>query len=79
MSKRSLFSPPDDFSISPMLSLLPTRGNVNKLSSLNASLFARHERVVNSPKNSGDEAKRLASEEAMLRLVLEWLEIKTDV
>jgi len=79
VSKRSLFSPPDDFSISPLLSLLPTRGDVNRLSSLNASLFARHEKVVNSTSRGGEDSKRIASEEAMLRQVLEWLEIKADV
>lgn len=78
--KRPLFSNPEEFSLSPLLALLPVRGKVGRLEALTSSLFARYEKVASQLKepeteNSPELKKRFSSEEAMLRQVLEWLEV----
>ena len=81
--RKSLYSPPDDFSLSPLLTLLPVEGKVSRLSSLTSSLFARYERVsgmLNDPQiiANTDTKHRYTAEEAMLKQVLDWLEVKPE-
>lgn len=79
--KRSLLSPPEAFSLSPLLTLLPTVGDSNRLEALSSSLFARCEAVSHHREglSEGDDReaiRKLQAEETMLRAVLEWLSIK---
>ena len=81
--RKSHYSPPDDFSLSPLLTLLPVVGKVSRLSSLTSSLFARYERVsgmLNDPQiiANTDAKHRYTAEEAMLKQVLDWLEVKPE-
>ena len=78
--KRSIFSPPDPFSLSPLLSLLPVKGDIANLQSLTSSLFARHEAVSAlrrelEKSDDRDARRRLVAEETMLKRVLEWLAV----
>ena len=80
LMRKPLCTAPDDFSVSPLLALLPRKGNAGKLSVLGSSLYARFEKVAGLRREIGDSAdkaaiKRLSVEEAMLRQVLEWLEM----
>lgn len=80
--KKSLCSNPEPFSLSPLLALLPVKGQVGKLEALTSSLFARFEKVValqkemESNPESPELSRRPASEAAMLRQVLDWLAVK---
>jgi hypothetical protein len=83
--KKQLFSSPEAFSLLPLLSLLPVHGKVAKLKDLTTSLFARYEKVhsmqreiTTSTDNDRELSRRLAVEEAMLRQVLDWLEVKPE-
>lgn len=81
--KRSLFSAPEDFTMSPLLALLPVIGQVGKLEDLTASLYARHEKVVALKKSlaldgDSDPLRRLNSEASMLAHVLEYLDVTID-
>jgi hypothetical protein len=72
---------PESASLSPLLSLVPSRGRVARLDGLTPSLYARYEGVAAMYKEivaSGgrEEGKRFANEEAMLRTVLEWLAVR---
>jgi hypothetical protein len=73
-------SAPDTFSLSPLMSILPTVGNVSRLESLVSSLFARFESIDAVRDNvDGAEARaRLAHEAAMLRQILDWLSVNPD-
>ena len=76
--KRSIYSGPDEFSLAPMLSLLPVRSSVGNLAALHTSLFARYEKVkkvIDANEVGSSEAIMMSylSEEAMLRQVLDWL------
>jgi hypothetical protein len=78
--KRSICDPPDPFSLSPLLPLLPVKGRVAGLAPLTTSLYARYEKVQAlqkelSASEERDAARRFAAEEAMLRQVLDWLEL----
>ena len=74
--KKTLASPPDPFSIHPLLAILPRRGSVAKLGNFRSSLFARCERVTADRSSAAIEEvrRRLQSEEAMLRVVLDWIQ-----
>jgi len=81
--KKSVYSRPDPFSLSPLLLLLPVRGKISRLESLTSSLFARYEKVSSLHKDSdGDSAeanyKRTGAEQLMLKQVLDWLSIKPE-
>ena len=81
--KRSIFSPPDPFSVSPLLSLLPVKGDIAKLQSLTSSLFARYEAVSTLRRelervDDRDTRRRLGAEEAMLKRVLDWLAVSPE-
>lgn len=78
--KKGFSGQPDGFSISPLLSLLPVHGKVTRLEALTSSLFARYEKVRNQLRDESQESlprdvERFTAEEAMLRQVLEWLEV----
>ena len=78
--KRSLFSGVEDFSLSPLLAILPVRGDVRKLEALSSSIFARYERVSKLQSDASGEGtaatrRRHDLEAAMLKQVLEWLSI----
>ena len=68
---------PDEFSSSPLLALLPAIGNVTKLPTFAAALYARSEKVANalSQEEEIDEQirRRLGVERAMLTQVLDWV------
>jgi len=79
--KRSIYSPPDPFTLSPMVSLLPVRGKIGKLEGLTSSLYARFEKVSALQSEVGSStklgaAKRSNAEAAMLKQVLDWLSLK---
>jgi hypothetical protein len=67
--------PPDSFSLSPLLALLPDGGSLYRLETLVSSLYARQETVeaLREDAPDRDSERRYASEAAMLRQILEWL------
>ena len=69
--------PPDPFSLSPMLALLPQRGKLTRLESLVSSLFARHENVerLRGEVSEKELERRYTAESAMLRQILDWLAV----
>ena len=69
---------PDSFSLAPLLSLLPSVGNVARLEGLVSSLFARYESVEAAREgvSSGEVREQLALESAMLRQILDWLAVQ---
>ena len=75
----SVGGPPDPFSLSPLLSLLPSCGSITRLEPLMSSFFARHEKVValKEQASTKEQERRFACEEAMLRQLLDWLAVKT--
>lgn len=82
--KRNLYSAPEAFSLSPLLALLPVRGDIGKLESLTASFYARYEKVSGLLKEAenvlgGEIKKRLLAEQAMLKQILDWLVVKPQV
>lgn len=80
--KRPSLSPPDAFSISPLLALLPVEGEVSKLEELTSSLYARYEKVSVMKRDLGqgvtEHHKRIWAEEAMLKQVMDWLSVRVD-
>jgi hypothetical protein len=70
-------SAPDPFSLSPLFAILPEEGSLKRLQSLSSSLFARHEKVesLRSESKSKDMERRFGSEAAMLKQILDWLEV----
>ena len=82
--KRSLYSAPEAFSLSPLLAILPVRGEIGRLESLTASFYARYEKVsglLKEAENSlgGEIKKRLSAEQAMLKQILDWLVVKPQI
>lgn len=71
---------PDSFSLSPLLAVLPSSGNVSRLESLVSSLFARYESVeALREQTSGQDARtKLSNEAAMLRQILDWLAVTPE-
>ena len=79
---------PDSFSLSPLLSLLPSLGSVARLEELVPSLFARYESVEalrhaadsastdSADAGSADLREQLERESAMLKQILDWLEVQ---
>lgn len=79
--KKSILVPPEAFSLAPLLTLLPVCGDISKLDPYASAFFARYDQVQGlretaSSSGDNDTEKRYASEEAMLRQVLDWLAIK---
>lgn len=77
MTKGSIISP-DPSAFLPLLNLVPVKGSVSELGRYTSAFFARFEQVQKGRSASDDAEvlKRLASEEAMLKVVLEWLSVK---
>jgi hypothetical protein len=71
---QDLFQPPGDFGLSPLISCLPSTADSRQIASVRDLLVTRFERVASEVKKGrpGD------SEYAMLRQVLEWLEVDTS-
>jgi len=70
-------TPPEPFSLSPLLALLPSVGSVARLEGLVSSLFARFEAVeaLREGAESEELRARLTQESAMLRQILDWLAV----
>ena len=82
--KRSFYSAPEAFSLSPLLALLPVRGEIGKLEALTASLYARYEKVSGLLKEAesvlgGEIKRRLLAEQGMLKQILDWLVVKPQL
>ncbi|MCB0336736.1 MAG: hypothetical protein KDD62_10540 [Bdellovibrionales bacterium] len=80
MSK-PLYSPPEAFSLSPLLALLEVRGDINELSLLVPSFYARYEKMqlLEASVEAGDEMHaRILAEKVMLRQVLEQNSVIVD-
>ena len=78
MIKRPLYSPPEPFSLQPLLSFLPVKGSVTELRKTTSALYARYEKVAALKKGlgdapSGESSRHVAVEELMLRQILDWL------
>lgn len=74
--KKSPLSPPDEFSISPLFTVLPRLGDATALYKFKNSLFARLEGVTEQREDASQDRsilKKLNAEEAMLKVVLAWL------
>jgi hypothetical protein len=71
---------PNPFSLSPLLSVLPSVGNVSRLENLVPSLFARFESVQALREHNEDPNIRakLMNEAAMLRQILDWLAVQPE-
>jgi hypothetical protein len=69
---------PESFSLSPLLSLLPSMGSIARLDTLVSSLFARYESVEGLIQGADDASyrQRLMKESAMLKQILDWLEVQ---
>jgi len=69
---------PESFSLSPLLSLLPSLGSIARLEGLVSSLFARYESVETllGGAEASDARARLEQESAMLKQILDWLEVQ---
>ncbi len=81
--RKSVYSDPEPFSLSPLLSLLPVRGKVNRLPAFSTSLYARYENVKALLKNGESKTdlasyRKHAAEEAMLRQVLDWVALRSE-
>jgi len=81
--KRSRFSAPDPYTLSPLFALLPEQGQLIDLEGLSSSLFARLDGLLAfkdglDRDRQREELKRVAAEEAMLRVALEWLSVKVE-
>ena len=69
--KRSLSAPPDAFSISPFLCLVPARSSISSLAALEPALYARLETVQQLSEEGADPQVR--AEQAMLQQIFEYL------
>ncbi len=82
MVRRSLYSPPEPFSVSPLVTLLPVRGKISKLDALTSSLYARYEKVKllqkDAPATGQGGQKRYVAEASMLKQVLDWLSLQPE-
>lgn len=74
----SISGPPDPFSLAPLVSLLPERGELSRLTGRVPSLFARFESVerMRAEATERDAERSYALESAMLRNILDWLAVK---
>jgi len=83
VKKRSRFSAPDPYTLSPLFALLSEQGQLIDLEGLSSSLFARLDGLLTVKENldrdrQREELKRVTAEEAMLRVALDWLSVKVD-
>ncbi len=74
--KKKPYTLPDDFSASPLLSLLPNDGDYQRLLESAPSLFARLEKTkenLNDALANSEESEIANSELLMLELVASWV------
>ena len=77
--KKSLYSAPEPFTLSPLLAILPSCGEVASLKPLTTSFFARYEKVAALQKElaaSNDTSaitRKALAEANMLKTTLDWL------
>ena len=72
--KKSIYSMPEEFGMSPLYMILPQEGDVKSLISENTSLYARLERIKDLRQGvEGEEQSKLILEESMLQIVLGWI------
>jgi hypothetical protein len=71
---------PESFSLSPLVSMLPSVGSLTRLEGLVSSIFARYESVEALRDNAQDPEtrERYGLELAMLRQILDWLAVKPE-
>lgn len=76
----NISGPPEPFSLSPLLALLPDVGEVSRLETLVSSLYARQERVegLRAAATEKEVERTYTAELVMLRHVLEWLTQKGE-
>lgn len=76
----NISGPPEPFSLSPLLALLPDVGEVTRLEPLVSSFYARQERVegLRAAATEKEVERTYAAELVMLRHVLEWLTQKGE-
>ncbi len=82
--KSNRYSGPESFSLSPLLALLPVKGQIAKLATLTASFYARYEKVTHllAELEQGAEPeikRRLNAELQMLKQVLDFLAVKPEL
>ena len=71
---------PESFSLSPLISILPSLGSLTRLEGLVSSIFARYESIEGLRDNAEDPElrERYGSELTMLRQILDWLAVKPE-
>jgi hypothetical protein len=71
---------PESFSLSPLVSILPSVGSLTRLEGLVSSIFARYESVeaLRDGSDDPDHLERYGLELAMLRQILDWLAVKPE-
>lgn len=72
---QELFNPPGDFGLSPLIACLPATADSRQVAAVRDLLVSRFERVAQEVKKGKRQSD---SEYAMLRQVLEWLEVDTS-
>ena len=78
------YSQPDEFTIAPLLILVPPQGNVNALDGFATSLYARFEKLsltirdLERGDQGGSNLERFITERDMIREVLSWLAITPE-
>jgi hypothetical protein len=73
---------PDEFSALPLLSLVPSIGDVNKIELFSVAMFARYEKIMGLIESCEQDTtidpeyvNKLRTERSMLHEVLDWLAI----
>jgi hypothetical protein len=71
---------PESFSLSPLVSLLPSVGSLTRLEGLVSSIFARYESVeaLRDGADDPEARERYGAELSMLRQILDWLAVKPE-
>jgi hypothetical protein len=71
---------PESFSLSPLVSILPSVGSLTRLEGLVSSIFARYESVeaLRDASDDPELLERYGLELAMLRQILDWLAVKPE-
>jgi hypothetical protein len=77
------YSQPDEFTIAPLLILVPPKGDVNALEGFATSLYARFEKLsltIRELERGGQvgSLERFSIERDMIREVLAWLAITPE-
>jgi hypothetical protein len=81
MKDTSHYGSPDDFTMAPLLSLLPTIGDVTKLEGVTSSLYARYEKIsqiLREAERAGQSPQKFVRELDLLKEVLAWLAVTPE-